>query len=149
MPAGCPPAVFASRADQVFDRALDVRPVFLEEPVIRLVQRLAVGLEDAARVAVGKRLLARRARRRRHLGPVVDPAVRALLVHEVNPAHVPLQRREQARRGSAHSPRHACRSGSQQPFEPSQPYTSPLAMRNTTPMCRMMAALAVTQSSSQ
>ena len=74
---GLPAGGLGIARDQVFDRALDVRPVLPEERLVRLVQRLAIGLENAACMAVGKRLLAGRVRRRGHVGAVVDAAVRA------------------------------------------------------------------------
>ena len=44
--------------DQILDRPLHVRPVLLEERIVRVVQGLAVGLEHAACVAVDERVLA-------------------------------------------------------------------------------------------
>ncbi len=77
--------------DQVFDGPLDLRPVGLEPRIVRMIECLAVGLEDAARVAVGERLLAGRSRRRGNVGAVVDPAVGPLLVVKVDPPHLFLE----------------------------------------------------------
>ena len=86
-----PPAVAGVAGDQILDRPLDVRPILLEEGIVRVVQRLAIGLEHATCVAVGERLLAGRMRRRGNAGAVVHAAVGPLLVLEVDPPHLLFQ----------------------------------------------------------
>ena len=74
--------------DEILDRPLDVRPVFLEERIVGTVERLAVGLQDAACVAVDEGMLG--GRMAAAMGQTVrlwTPPSGVLLILEVDPPH--------------------------------------------------------------
>jgi hypothetical protein len=83
--------------NEILHSFLDVGPVLFEPGIVRMVQGLAISLEHGAAVAVGEGTLAGRMGRRRHFGSVIDPAIRILLVLEVDPTHLALKLREHAR----------------------------------------------------
>src|SRR3984957_5017413 len=102
--AGIATGSFRISINQILDRMLYVRPVLLEEGIVRMIQGLAVGLENTTGMAIREWILAGWMQGRWDFGAIVDAPVAALLMFEIDPPHLFFQARKKAGKALLISP---------------------------------------------